>query len=442
MLRTLLATLLGSLPAWGLQAPPRVVSLEPALDSEVDAREQTRLVVEFDRPMSTAGYSLCGGGASFPKLAGQPRWESATRLVVDVQLAPEVEYVIGLHCASSRNLRSAEGIALEPLQWTFAAQPGVLRAEAEQRQRNAAALALLVDALDTRYSYRDLRVKDWATLRREHEPAILAARTDRAFSQEIARFLEPAADPHLWLVRGERTIPTFRRNIDPLFRRAHIDAAFRIEQAGPRAIRGLSSDGIGYLLVDSWASGLDLAPIHAALERLRDAKALVIEARTNSGGNEELAREVAAWFVEGEVTYARHRVRTGPGAEGFAPAVERRLRGNAAPRRIDVPLAVLTGPLAMSSNESFVLMLRQARDCTLVGQPTAGSSGNPQPFELGNGTVARIPSWQFLAPDGRLLEGAGVAPDVLVPCTPEDLKRGDPILAKALELLRAKLGSR
>jgi C-terminal processing protease CtpA/Prc len=303
-------------------------------------------------------------------------------------------------------------------------------------------LALLVDALDTRYSYRDLRVKDWATLRREHEPAILAARTERAFAQESARFLAPAADPHLWLVRGERTIPTFRRNVDPLFRRAHIDAAFRIEQAGPRAIRGLSSDGIGYLLVDTWANGLDLAPIHAALERLHDAKALVIDARTNSGGNEELAREVAAWFVEGEVTYARHRVRTGPGAEGFAPAVERRLRGNAAPRRIDVPLAVLTGPLAMSSNESFVLMLRQARDCTLVGQPTAGSSGNPQPFDLGNGVVARIPSWQFFAPDGRLLEGAGVAPDVLVPCTPADLQDGDPILAKALELLRAKLGSR
>ena len=442
MLRTLLALLFASLPAWGFQTAPRVISLEPALDAEVDARAQARLVVEFDRPMSTASYSLCGGGPSFPKLAGQPRWESPTRLVVDVQLTPDTEYSLGLNCASARNLRSADGVPLDPLAWSFATQPAELRPEAEQRERNAAALAKLADALEARYSYRDLRVKDWTALRREREPAILAARTDRACTLELAAFLAPAADSHLWLVRGERTIPTFRRNVDPLFRRAHIDAAFRIEQAGPRAICGLSADGIGYLLVDSWANGLDLAPIHAALERLRDAKAFLIDARTNSGGNEELAREVAAWFVEGEVTYARHRVRTGPGAEGFAPAVERRMRGNAAPRRIDVPLAVLTGPFAMSSNESFVLMLRQARDCTLVGQPTAGSSGNPQPFELGNGVVARIPSWQFLGPDGRLLEGSGVAPDVLVPCTPEDLKRGDPILAKALELLRAKLASR
>ena len=440
MVRTFVGLVLASVPAWGLQTAPRVVLLDPALDGEVDARAQARLVVEFDQPMSTAGYSLCGGGPSFPKLAGQPRWESPTRLVVDVQLTPDTEYSLGLNCASARNLRNSEGLALEPLQWSFATQPAQLRPEAEQRERNASALAKLADAIEAYYSYRDLRVKDWSALRREREPAILAARTDRACTLELAAFLVPAADPHLWLVRGERTIPTFRRNVDPLFRRAHIDTAFRIEQAGPRAICGQSADGIGYLLVDTWASGLDLAPIQAALERLRSVKALVIDARTNSGGNEELAREVAAWFVEGEVTYARHRVRTGPGAEGFAPAVERRMRGNAAPRRIDVPLAVLTGPLAMSSNESFVLMLRQARDCTLVGQPTAGSSGNPQPFELGNGVVARIPSWQFLDAEGLLLEGRGVAPDVLVPCTPEHLKRGDPILSKALELLRSKLG--
>jgi len=442
MIRTLVALLLASSSALAFQSPPRVLSLDPALDSEIDARTQTRLVVEFDRPMSTAGYSLCGGGPSFPKLAGQPRWESPTRLVADVQLAPDTEYSLGLNCAGARNLRSAEGVALAPLQWSFASQPAELRPESEQRARNGEALAKLTEALDAHYSYRDLRVKDWAAQRRTSEPAILAARTDRGCAQELARFLAPAADPHLWLVRNERVLPTFERNVDPLFRRGFVDAAFRIEQAGPRAIAGRSADGIGYLLVDTWANGLDLAPIHAALERLRDVKALAIDARTNSGGNEELAREIAAWFVDGEVTYARHRVRTGPGADGFAPTVERRLRGNDAPRRIDVPLAVLTGPFAMSSNESFVLMLRRARDCTLVGQPTAGSSGNPQPFELGNGVVARIPSWQFLDAEGQLLEGRGVAPDVLVPCTPEDLKSGDPILSKALEVLRAKLDAR
>jgi C-terminal processing protease CtpA/Prc len=93
----------------------------------------------------------------------------------------------------------------------------------------------------------------------------------------------------------------------------------------------------------------------------------------------------------------------------------------------------------MSSNESFVLMLRQAKDCVTVGQPTFGSSGNPKPFELGNGVTALIPSWQDLLPDGSQCEGIGVKPDVLVECTAKDLETHDPILAKALELLRKKV---
>ena len=96
----------------------------------------------------------------------------------------------------------------------------------------------------------------------------------------------------------------------------------------------------------------------------------------------------------------------------------------------------------MSSNESFVLMLRQAKDCTVVGQPTFGSSGNPKPFELGNGVTAYIATWQDLRLDGTPFEGEGLQPDVLVPCTAKELETSDPILAKALELLRAKVAKK
>jgi len=96
----------------------------------------------------------------------------------------------------------------------------------------------------------------------------------------------------------------------------------------------------------------------------------------------------------------------------------------------------------MSSNESFVQMLGQARDCTVVGQRTYGSSANPKPHELPNGVTIFIPSWQDLLPDGTCNEGVGLAPDVEVAATPADLEKSDPILAKALELLRARLKQR
>ena len=52
------------------QEPPTIVSLEPAQGAEIDATTVKELVIVFDRPMSQAGQSLCGGGESFPKLAG------------------------------------------------------------------------------------------------------------------------------------------------------------------------------------------------------------------------------------------------------------------------------------------------------------------------------------------------------------------------------------
>ena len=83
-------------------------------------------------------------------------------------------------------------------------------------------------------------------------------------------------------------------------------------------------------------------------------------------------------------------------------------------------------------------MLRQADDCTVVGQPTYGSSGNPKSHELPNGVTLVVPSWQALRPDGTCFEGEGLAPDVEVAVETEQLQRRDPILEKALEMLRAK----
>ena len=139
----------------------------------------------------------------------------------------------------------------------------------------------------------------------------------------------------------------------------------------------------------------------------------------------------------------KHRYRTGAGKNAFGPVLERAVTGNKEPaRRYGRPIAVLTSRYVMSSNESFVLMLRQAKDCTVVGQPTFGSSGNAKPFELGNGVTVVVPSWQDLRPDGSCFEGKGLDPDVVVAATPADLEQQDPILKKALELLRAKVAGK
>ncbi|HIE68773.1 MAG TPA: hypothetical protein EYP98_00685 [Planctomycetes bacterium] len=177
-----------------------------------------------------------------------------------------------------------------------------------------------------------------------------------------------------------------------------------------RAYKARTKDGIGYLLIIGWQEEVDVERLVGAIAEMMDAKALVIDVRMNTGGDERIARQVASWFVEGTHVYARNRSRTGPGADGFGEIHDRKITGHDAV--YDRPVAVLAGPRVMSANESFVLMMKQARDAMIVGQTTSGSSGNPKPHDLGNGITIMLPSWQALRPDGTCWEGEGIAPDV------------------------------
>jgi C-terminal processing protease CtpA/Prc len=94
----------------------------------------------------------------------------------------------------------------------------------------------------------------------------------------------------------------------------------------------------------------------------------------------------------------------------------------------------------MSSCESFLLMMKQVPGCKLVGGKSYGSSGNPKPFDLGNGVTVFLPSWQDLRLDGSLLEGEGIAPDISVQTTEADLLTKDPVLDAALAYLRSGAG--
>ena len=93
----------------------------------------------------------------------------------------------------------------------------------------------------------------------------------------------------------------------------------------------------------------------------------------------------------------------------------------------------------MSSCESFVLMMEQAPDCTTIGKATYGSSGRPVPHDLPNGVRIFVPSWQDLLPDGSCREGKGIEPNIAVEVEPAQLVERDPILERALEVLRGKI---
>ena len=81
-------------------------------------------------------------------------------------------------------------------------------------------------------------------------------------------------------------------------------------------------------------------------------------------------------------------------------------------------------------------MIKQIPNCKLIGEKSYGSSGNPKPYDLGNGVEVFLPSWKAMRPDGTCFEGEGISPHITVEVTQNELLTHDPILEAALNILR------
>jgi C-terminal processing protease CtpA/Prc len=75
----------------------------------------------------------------------------------------------------------------------------------------------------------------------------------------------------------------------------------------------------------------------------------------------------------------------------------------------------------------------QLPSVTLVGDRTAGSTGNPGTFLLARGWSYTVSRWIEYTADSQPIEDIGISPDIFVTAGPADFGMGqDPVLEWAL----------
>jgi peroxiredoxin len=313
------------------------------------------------------------------------------------------------------------------------------RANNDTTSRNTEAINKLRKGIDEKYSYRDLRGIDWNNMFDRYEPLMQRAKTPEAFAEVAARMLLNAKDMHLWVKIDRETIGGFKRKIK---RNYNVDL-LKKEVPGWRDLSqyisvGCFPNGIGYILIKSWRKDENqvLKPALKALRNFSNNQALIIDVRPNSGGSEPFAKEIAGCFVDQPVVYAKHVYKKNNNTEGWGQIQERVLKPNKDYPIYRGKIAVLIGQANMSSCEAFLLMMKQVPNCKLIGDRSYGSSGNPKPFDLGNGVTVWLPSWKALRPDGTCFEGKGIKPDVIVRISKTQIRKSDRVLETALRLLR------
>lgn len=176
-------------------------------------------------------------------------------------------------------------------------------------------------------------------------------------------------------------------------------------------------------------------------------RGVTLDLRFNPGGSSDLAQAIASHFIDQPIKNEVWRSRKYVPAHrswGFAPEWEEGTVGPALiqprdGRRYSGPLVVLTGPSTYSSAEDFLVPLHAAGRVVLVGERTAGSTGNPLRVQLPGGGNFRVVTVRCSYPDGREFVGVGIPPDVEVHPTRADLASGhDRVLARALEVIAGR----
>lgn len=299
-------------------------------------------------------------------------------------------------------------------------------------------------AFDRQYSYFSIKKDvDWSKLKEEYRHKALAARNAEELAGVLQQMLRPLNDIHVFVMTKEG------KRLDTAQRRWNYNGNGKIVmdqltdtvRCGNFAIVGKTKpDGFGYFLManQSAATPALVKQVVEEIQKLKDAPGFIVDLRRANGGNEALARDLARCFCAKEVVYAKSKFRSGAGHTDFGNDIERKLPA-AKEKPYIRPVVCLIGEGTISSGEGFAKMLKALPHVTMVGLPTAGSSGNPGPIAIGmTGIQVYCSRWVDMLPDGTTIEGKGISPTVEVKVPPETFRTAEPTLEKALELLRKK----
>ncbi len=200
---------------------------------------------------------------------------------------------------------------------------------------------------------------------------------------------------------------------------------------------------IAYLAVNEFGDDLGAKTMRDNFESIAQAKGLIVDVRKNGGGSSNNGYAILSMLVDKPFQTSSARTldyRPAYRAWGSAPGWWKMSSSEVGPdsrHYFSKSVIVLTSPATFSAAEDFVVAFDAMHRGTLVGEATAGSTGQPLMFKLPGGGNARICTKDDAYPDGRVFEGIGIPPQVRVSPSVSDIRQGkDAALERAIEILR------
>jgi carboxyl-terminal processing protease len=158
---------------------------------------------------------------------------------------------------------------------------------------------------------------------------------------------------------------------------------------------------------------------------------VILDLRSNPGGRLDMSINISSLFIEDGVIVS----------ESGEKDIEHKAKGkDLVP---DLPLVVLVDGGSASASEIVAGAIQDQERGTLIGETTFGKGSVQRLFNLSDDSILRVTVAKWYTPSGRLIDGEGLEPDIVIPFEfnpdqPELDPQFDAAVAYLLDLLEAR----
>ena len=187
-------------------------------------------------------------------------------------------------------------------------------------------------------------------------------------------------------------------------------------------------DEIGYVSFSAFLPPVD-ERFAEVIDSMGDMRGLIIDIRGNPGGMHEVGEAIVSKLLQKETLFSVFKYRDKTEEVVVQPG----------DKTYDGPVVVMIDVMNASASERFSGCIQSIGRAVVIGERSSGSVGPSDVKKLPNGASFMYLISQSLTPDGTVLEGHGVIPDIVVGLNRKALLDGkDTQLERAIEYIRTE----
>lgn len=288
-----------------------------------------------------------------------------------------------------------------------------------------------------KYAMFELKQVDWQPLSDSVRATIAGTTTQQALADKMGYMVARLRDGHSSLSTplgeyGFDLLEGYDINLDTAAFNAGVYLRDDNRNYADQMIATVLRDNVGYLLIEGF-DGFTKDDIVDALDYLKDTRGLVIDVRTNGGGDPELAGELARRFTTTAYEAGVEKFKSGPGANDFSSSDISVNPATEGATYVDKPIVILQGRLSYSATTTLIYLTDPNPNVTTMGGLSGGGTGSVASGYLLNGWSYNLSVSDFIDARGRRLDD-GVAPDIEVVLDLEDTAQ-DEIIEAATDFI-------